>query len=299
MAHLCVDGGLCDEARDGVTRMQKLDEGTAEGQELAGRMREAYDRLGLVNVRNTGLTRGKDMKALVTAVTGGAVRYEGGANPRDSVPEQSVYDTGAPLDSHIHYHHEMAYIEETVANLGFVCLANSDPANKGHTFIAHNAAVTDLLMDPTFGKGTGVGQKLKEKGLCYIRRLPDRKFFEDNAAADASLVYNYWQRSFLTNDPAEAERQAKENKGLDVEWVDSPVFGRCVLQRGSGAFTHTHTQRADKRTAHHTPSACVRLWTRRTLEELLNRVKPFSTHLCPSSSSSSSSPSSFTSSGIW
>ena len=61
-------------------------------------MKEAYDRVGAVVVRNTGLTQGVDMKAVVHAVTNGSVKYEGGANPRDAVPEASVYDTGAPLD---------------------------------------------------------------------------------------------------------------------------------------------------------------------------------------------------------
>ena len=54
------------------------------------------------------------MRACVQLVTGGSVKYEGGANPRDALPEENVYDTGAPLPAHIHYHHEMAYIEETV-----------------------------------------------------------------------------------------------------------------------------------------------------------------------------------------
>merc|ERR1719178_256597 len=101
----------------------------------------------------------------------------------------------------------MAYIEETVENLGFVCLENTNP-NKGHTFMADNVLATDMLLHPeAFGitDSTGVGQKLKEKGLCYIRKLPDRKYFEDNPlTTDKSLVYNFWQTSFLTEDPDEA-----------------------------------------------------------------------------------------------
>ena len=228
LAEICVDDGLDDIANDGVTRAVKIDMNTREGEVLRRLMQEVYDEVGMVAVRNTGLTSAKDMKAVVKCLTESEIFYEGGANPREAV--ENVYDTGAPLEAHIHYHHEMAYIEETVTNLGFVCLENTD-VHKGHTFMADNVKATDMLLNPTFGS-TGVGQKLKEKGLCYVRKLPDRQHFLDNPdTTDPSLVYNFWQTSFLTEDPDEAAEIARTTKGLEVEWVDSPIFGRYMVTK--------------------------------------------------------------------
>ena len=55
----------------------------------------------------------------------------------------------------------------------------------------------------------------------------DRKYFDDNDL-DRSIVYNYWQTSFMTDDVEVAEERANA-KGLEVEWQHSPVFGRSVL----------------------------------------------------------------------
>jgi hypothetical protein len=73
------------------------------------------------------------------------------------------------------------------------------------------------------------GEKIKEKGLCYIRKLPDRKYFQDNDLDD-SIVYNFWQQSTLTEDMEEAEAVMRK-KGLEVEWEDSPVFGRYMVTK--------------------------------------------------------------------
>jgi len=230
LSEICVDGGLDEIANDGVTRSIKIDTNTREGEVLQKLMAEVYNDVGMVSVRNTGLSTAKEMKAVVKCLTEKEILYEGGANPREALALENVYDTGAPLDAHIHYHHEMAYIQETVANLGFVCLENTN-VEKGHTFMADNVKATDMLLNPSFGS-TGVGQKLKEKGLCYVRKLPDRQHFLDNpGSTDPSLVYNFWQTSFLTEDPDEAAEIARTTKGLEVEWVDSPIFGRYMVTK--------------------------------------------------------------------
>jgi len=225
ISDICIEGDLCDIRRDGVTRAKKIDTNTNEGESLSTLMNAVYDEYGLVVLRNTGMTTAEDMKAAVSLITKSSILYEGGANPRDAVPESSIYETGAPLEAHIHYHHEMAYVEETVKNLGFVCLNNTD-VNKGHSFIANNNIATDLIA------GTEFGEKLKKKGLCYIRKLPDRKYFDENPdKTDPSMVYNFWQRSFLTEDPDEAEHIATTQKNLEVEWVNSPLFGRYMVTK--------------------------------------------------------------------
>lgn len=119
----------------------------------------------------------------------------------------------------------MAYVQDTVENLGFMCLENTN-VEKGHTYISDNIKATNLL------RGTSLGDKLQSKGLCYVRKLPDRKYFDDNPSkTDPSLVYNFWQRSFLTEDSAEAEEIATTKKQLEVEWVDSPLFGRYMVTK--------------------------------------------------------------------
>jgi len=47
---------------------------------------------------------------------------------------------------------------------------------------------------------------------------------------DTSIVYNYWQTSTGTEDRDEAERIMRA-KGLEVEWQDSPVFGRYMVTK--------------------------------------------------------------------
>lgn len=149
--------------------------------------------------------------------------YEGGANQRDSI-EKSVYETGAPASAYLHYHHEMAYVGESIENIAFIAFeAISDPKDpvRGASFLSDQVKATELLLQTT------VGQKLKEKGICYIRCLTDKtqmdsmswKAMEREGKTAGAPIYNHWQDSFMTEDPAEAQRLA-ERKGLQVEWAD-------------------------------------------------------------------------------
>ena len=63
---------------------------------LAKRMNQVFDEVGLVWLRNTGLTDLKAMRRFGKLVIENEMRYEGGANPRDSL-EANVYEVGAPL----------------------------------------------------------------------------------------------------------------------------------------------------------------------------------------------------------
>ena len=62
-------------------------------------------------------------------------------------------------------------------------------------------------------------------------QLPDRRYVEEQSPGSAKFVYNYWQRSFLTEDPAEAEHVARTAKNLEVAWEDSPLFGRYMATK--------------------------------------------------------------------
>ncbi len=178
----------------------------APGSELAQRMNEMFDEVGLVYLVNTGLTNLQKMRLAGKLVMENEMRYEGGANPRDDI-EPNVYEVGAPLQAWLHYHHEMAYVGASTRMLCF--LARSAVTNKGQTFVSDNMQATDAILETDFG------QKLKELGLCYHRDLTDREFF---AGSEEIGVYNHWQKSMLTENPDIAEQRARE-RGLETEWA--------------------------------------------------------------------------------
>jgi hypothetical protein len=189
---------------------------------LKDAMQEMFDKRGLVILKDTGLDTGVEMESTTRLICDAPEKYEGGANLRGSL-ETNVYDTGAPRHADLQYHHEMAYVTHTPKTLTLMCLDHTTDAHEGATFVSENVGATkDLMM-------TKLGEKLKEKGLCYVRKLPDQKYFLDNNL-DSSIVYNYWQTSMLSEDPEEAEVMAR-SKGLDVEWEDSPIFGRYMVTK--------------------------------------------------------------------
>lgn len=173
--------------------------------ELAGRMNRMFDDVGLVWLRNTGLTKLQDMRRFAKLVLEDEMRYEGGANPRDDL-EPNVYEVGAPLTAWLHYHHEMAYISHSTRMLAF--LGHKALAGRGATYVSDNLQATDAILATEFG------QKLKKLGICYHRNLTDREFYKDREPIG---VYNHWQKSMLTDDPDEAVRKAR-SRGLEVEW---------------------------------------------------------------------------------
>jgi len=173
---------------------------------LAERMREVYDRAGIVLVTSTGLTDLGSMRALARTVLPAEMEYDGGSNPRRRI-EPNVYEIGAPLSAWLHYHHEMAYVGRSTSAIGFLCNA-ALPAGRGRTFVSDSIAATDALL------ATDFGQRLKERGLCYHRDLTDRNAF---AGRIEYGVYNHWQQSFGTDDPAQAVERA-EAMGLETEW---------------------------------------------------------------------------------
>jgi hypothetical protein len=173
--------------------------------DLARAMREAFERVGLVHVVNTGLVDHAAMRAVARLVVDTEMTYEGGANPRDPI-EPNVYEVGAPLTARLHYHHEMAYVSKSTRMLGFLC--KSAVPGRGATFVSDSIAATDALLRTAFGR------KLRDLGLCYHRALTDREAFTDRVPYG---VYNHWQQSFGTDDAAVAEERARA-RGLLTEW---------------------------------------------------------------------------------
>ncbi|NNE72847.1 MAG: syringomycin synthesis regulator SyrP, partial [Acidimicrobiales bacterium] len=176
-----------------------------ENPELAERMRSTFDRVGLVHLVNTGLTELADMRLAARIVLDAEMAYEGGANPRVPI-EPNVYEVGAPLAAHLHYHHEMAYIGQSTKMVAF--LAKQVLPWRGATWVSDSVAATEALLETDFGR------KLADKGVCYHRLLTDRDAYADRIEEG---VYNHWQRSLSTDDPAIAEERARE-RGLVTEW---------------------------------------------------------------------------------
>jgi len=184
--------------------------------EVANRMQEVFHRTGIVKLANTGF--GDDltaMKKYVSCVIDVPMdEYKAGANSRDSVDRQevNVFDTGAPLSAFLHYHHEMAYVSKSVSKLGFCCKYSTRDPSKGATFFSDTVGTTDMILQ------TELGQKLKEKGISYIRCLTDREAGGvDNPENDESGVYNHWQTSFGVTDVDQAEAIAR-SRDLEFEW---------------------------------------------------------------------------------
>jgi len=199
------------------------DKDLRETQVLREHMDQVFTDVGAVHLVNTNMTTGDEFSAVTKILMEYEERdYEGGANLRIPI-EKNVYDTGAPKEANILYHHEMAYVDTSCKWVAFGALESPKDAMKGATFISANVGATDMLLDSKFG------ERLIEKGCCYIRKLPDRKYFLDNNL-DASIVYNYWQTSTGTEDMNEAEAIMR-SKGLEVEWQDSPIFGRYMVTK--------------------------------------------------------------------
>jgi len=192
-------------------------------QVLKEHMTQVFNDVGAIQCINTGMTTGEEFTAVTKILFDYESRdYEGGANLREPI-EKNVYDTGAPSAANILYHHEMAYVGTSCKWVAFGALEATKDPWKGATYISENIGATDMLLDSKFG------ERLVEKGCCYIRKLPDRKYFIDNNL-DTSIVYNYWQTSTGCEDMDEAE-QVMRSKGLEVEWQDSPVFGRYMVTK--------------------------------------------------------------------
>lgn len=168
-----------------------------------------FNKYGLLHITNTGMTNLKDMKSIVDLFIEESMNYDGGANNRNYITK-NVYDVGAPIESEIMFHHEMAYVNRTPSKLSF-CVEKM-PSNKGWTYVSDQIALTKELMKTSFGK------KLFDKGVCYKRILTNKDFYQGNTEG----IYNHWQDSFNTEIQKQAEILAIK-QGLEFEWVNNEM----------------------------------------------------------------------------
>lgn len=215
-ARFLVDGG-------GKLGKDDLKAGSWIGQE----MQEKYQDVGLVHVHNTGLADMKDQRELARILMGNETEYEGGANPRGRAADLgNVYDIGAPKEAALAYHHEVTYKSHSIESLGFLCKHAVQRGDVGWSFVSDSVQAHDYIMT------TPLGQKLKEKGLCFLRRMTDRtseRTNHGNPIGIEDVVYNHWQQSWMTDDPHEAE-EAANAQGLIVDWIPNKVGGGMMMQ---------------------------------------------------------------------
>lgn len=195
--------------------MKTLDE------DLVKKAQQMFKENGVVMFKNTGLDSTPDMEQWALAILDGKMKYEGGSNSRRSIKEEgqevakNVYDTGAPSSAHLHYHHEMAYIPKSVEKIGFCCIKNTNPS-KGWTWVTDEKAHTKWILSTKFG------QNLKEKGVCYVRCLTNKKAYEGGEKTwngiDEIGVYNHWQQSFGVETREECEEKLKA-LGPQFQWT--------------------------------------------------------------------------------
>lgn len=221
----------CSEFQERLAQVQTKEQ---VPQKLVQRMKDMFAKTGLVLLTNTGLTNAKVMQEIALVALGGKMDYIGGSSARrklevgldKNAPDFQtfdVYDTGVAGEALLHYHHEMSYLSKVPKNIAFSCVRIPQThAGQGWTYVSEQVQATDELLK------TPLGQKLKEKGVCFIRCLTDRKFFEKNFADqevswngyDKVGVYNHWQLSFGVETKEEVEKIAAE-KGLQVTWGEN------------------------------------------------------------------------------
>jgi len=215
------------------TTNENMMDGPKGNHQLARRMRKVFDEVGLVLLRGNR-EMGNNLEAMklwAEFIFPSLSQYEAGANARKGIIP-NVYEIGAPKEAWLHFHHEMAYVNESVNGIAFCCReAIEDPQDplRGATFVSENFGATDDILATEFG------QKLKNKGICYIRCLTNKERYKNMDG-----VYNHWQYSFMTDCPKEAEKRAIA-KGLEVEWGENGYMKtKCYI---SGFEYHPASKR--------------------------------------------------------
>jgi len=175
----------------------ELNRNCQDAENLREEMNHLFQTRGFFVVKNTGLTQmdptGACQGLVTDLITEDVSRYSGGSNFRGHLAE-NVYDTGAPLTANLQYHHEMAYVADSIQYITFMGIKvpkdiPGEPFSRSATFISENVGATNDILD------CALGQKMKEKGLCYVRKLPDLEHFKKHDT-DPRIVYNFWQTSF-------------------------------------------------------------------------------------------------------
>jgi alpha-ketoglutarate-dependent taurine dioxygenase len=174
-------------------------------QALEAEIRQRFSQTGAVLLINTGLEDLSKLDHWGNILIDEPMTYEGGTQPRPQI-SKNIYDVVGyePHYIYIYPHNEMAYLPRFPQCLVFGCIAI--PTKGGETLAFDNVAVTHEILQ------TRLGQKLKDKGVCYIRNLTD-------ANAQNRVVYKHWQNVFGVDSREQIETIA-QREAWDIKWME-------------------------------------------------------------------------------
>ena len=191
----------------------------ASWDDLEQGVRNQFFEKGLVILTNTTLKKISDIKKWGAIVIENFEDYQGGAFSRKKLSDV-VYDTGTePINLYSHPHNEMAYLPRFPRCVLLGCTAM--PKKGGETLVSDNIAVTREILK------TELGQKLKEKGVTYIRNMTD-------ATAENPVIYKHWQDAFSIESRRDMESIAK-NQGWTIKWRAN---GECSISVHADAYEY-------------------------------------------------------------
>jgi len=159
-------------------------------------MKDVFEKERIVYLTNTGCEKMVELQPYIDCIMAGeSSDYVGGGNERHRL-EPYFYETGAPRQANLHYHHEMTYISKSIKRIAFAMTDVLNDGLRGATYLSDAYGMTNELMK------TELGHRLKDKGLCYWRNLTDAEGTYNET--QKRQVWNHWQQSFGTDCPEEA-----------------------------------------------------------------------------------------------
>jgi len=150
--------------------------------QLNAAIQSRLERDRAVLLRNTGMTRLAEMAEWASFIGAEQMDYSYGTGLREPMGAGVLSVGSEPHFTNVDPHNEMAYWTFYPRLILFGC--ERIPARGGDTVIADNCRVTEDLV------GTGVEQKILQRGICYIRNFTDRNY------PDSIPSMKHWQDSF-------------------------------------------------------------------------------------------------------
>ncbi len=152
--------------------------------------------------------------------------YSGGATPRKDIEGRAYEATQLPPEGYLHLHQEMSYLPRWPAKLAFF---SKVPAETGGETIIGDMRRFSALVQGAFY------DKIKEKGIRYVRNFRSPDWSTGNATADR--YHRPWTEAFDTTDRATAERDITA-MGMEYEWEGDSL---TVSNFSPGIVTHPVT----------------------------------------------------------
>ncbi|KAL8138693.1 hypothetical protein V2J09_004694 [Rumex salicifolius] len=197
-----LDGGSVDKP---TSCSSLADAVRAHKQWVEDRLRDA----GAVLFRGFGVRTASEFNDVVEAFGYEEAPFMVGGAPRTHVVGQVFTSNDGPPHINLHFHNEMAYIDEHPSKAFFYCQV--EPESQGETPIVLGHIVYRRMKanHPDFM------DRLEKHGLLYTRVLPD-------GPDPSSILGRGWQSTFGTHDKHIAQLKASR-LGWTLEWSNDGV----------------------------------------------------------------------------